>query len=205
MLVARGVVNKGADGLFDLKQATQAYTAQLRGAAAGRAHELSEAKQQSLRAGASLKVVQVQLAQKRLERETKDTVSKAEVIEAMERLTMNTRQCILTLPQKITTELKLGIDAQEKITVRVHDVLKDLANNCFTIREAVAYKEKPFEELTTEEFHAMSYAMLSNRTYLSDEDKRRMIDEMICEAERDAIRAVPIPARRNGNGAGGTQ
>jgi phage terminase Nu1 subunit (DNA packaging protein) len=202
MLVARGIISKNSDGLFDLKQATQSYTSNLRDAAAGRAHETSQAKTESLRAGANLKSVQVELAQNRLRREMKETVSKGEVIEALERLTLNTRQCILTLPQRITTELRLDIDAQEKITVHVHDVLTELAKGCFTVHEAVAYKQKPFSELTTDEFLAMSYAMLSNRTYLTDAEKRCLIDEMIDEAECDAAIAVPIPVR---NGAGGQQ
>ena len=113
------------------------------------------------------------------------------------------RPHILTLPLKIKVALNLGIDAQEKITVHVHDVLTDLAKGCFTIREAVAYQEKPFNELTSDELLAMSYAMMSNRTYMSDEDKRRVIDEMIVEAERDACAATPIPFRRNDNDARG--
>jgi hypothetical protein len=202
MLVARGVITKGADGLFDLKQATLAYCSQLRGAAAGRAHEVSTAKMQSLQAGASLKSVQVELAQARLARETKQTVDRAEVIEAIERLTLNTRNHILTLPLKIRATLQLSLDAQEIITKLVHEVLIQLAERAFTIHEAVAYKKKPFNELTIEEFHAMSYAMMTNRTFLSDEDKKRLVDEVIREAERSACAATPIPVR---NGAGRAQ
>jgi phage terminase Nu1 subunit (DNA packaging protein) len=191
MLVARGVIIKCDDGLFDLKQATLAYCSQLRDAAAGRAHEVSEVKMNSLRAGASLKEVQCELAQARLARETKATVDRAEIIEALERLMMNTRNHILTLPLKIKTTLRLDIDAQDTITQLVHDVLTNLSERAVTIHEAVAYKEKPFSELTIDEILAMSYSMMMNQTFLSDEDKKRLIDEIVRDAERSAILATP--------------
>ena len=97
MLQARGVISRGDDGLFDLKLATQAYCAQLRSSASGRVHETSQAKMQSLKAGVALKGVQTKLAETRLAKETKQTVDRAEIIEALERLTMNTRQHILGL------------------------------------------------------------------------------------------------------------
>jgi phage terminase Nu1 subunit (DNA packaging protein) len=192
MLLARGVVKRCDDGLFDVRACTQSYTSHLREVAAGRSTEISEAKTQSLKAGVVLRGVQTKLAETRLARETKETVNKAEIIEALERLTLNTRNNILALPLKIRATLGLSIDAQESITVLVHDVLTQLSNGVFTIHEAVAYREKSFSELTSDEILAMSYAMMSNRTFLSDEDKQRMIDEIIREAEHDACAATPL-------------
>ena len=115
--------------------------------------------------------MQCELAQARLARETKATVDRSEVIEALERLTLNTRQHILTLPLKIRATLGLNVDAQEEITKLVYEILTQLSSGVFTIHDAVAYKEKAFSELTADEVCAMSYAMMSNRTFMSDEDK----------------------------------
>jgi phage terminase Nu1 subunit (DNA packaging protein) len=209
MLVARGVITKGADGLFDLKQATLAYCSQLRDAAAGRAHEVSEAKMQSLKAGASLKDIQTQLAQVRLDRETKQTVDRADVIEAMHRLSINVRHWVLMLPIKIKAALNLDVDAEETITVIVHDVLTELAKGAVTLHEGVGYCAKPADELTEEDVVAMSPAEFRDRRH--DPDFARVVDAMIHEsevrdvaelfreAERSAALAVPIPMRR-GNG-----
>jgi hypothetical protein len=216
MLVARGVITKADDGLFDLKQATLAYCSQLRDAAAGRAHEVSEAKMQSLKAGASLKDIQTQLAQVRLDRETKSTVDRSEVIEAMHRLSLNVRHFVLMLPIKIKAALNLGVDDEETITVIVHDVLTELSKDAVTLHEGVGYCAKPADELTEEDIAAMSPSEFRDRRHDPDfarvvdamihESEVRDVEELFKEAERSAALAVPnIPVRRGANGNGRAQ
>jgi phage terminase Nu1 subunit (DNA packaging protein) len=216
MLVARGKISKGSDGLFDLKQATLAYCSQLRDAAAGRAHEVSEAKMCSLRAGASLKDIQTQLAQVRLDRETKTTVDRSEVLEAMHRLSLNVRHWVLMLPIKIKAALQLDVDAEETITVICHDVLTELAKGAVTLNEGIGYCQKPADELTEDDVAAMSPAEFRDRKYDPDfarvvdamihESEVRDVEELFKEAERSAALAVPnIPVRRGANGNGRAQ
>jgi phage terminase Nu1 subunit (DNA packaging protein) len=216
MLVARGIINKDADGLFDLKACTHSYCAQLRDAAAGRAHEVSEAKMCSLRAGASLKDIQAQLAQIKLDRETKETVSRSEVIEAMYRMSVNVKHFVLMLPIKIKAALHLGIDDEATINVICHDVLEELAKGVTTLREGIGYTAKPADELTEADVAAMSPAEFRDRKYDPDfarvvdamihESEVRDVEELFKEAERSAALAVPnIPVRRGANGNGRAQ
>ena len=164
----------------------------------------------SLRAGASLKDIQTQLAQVRLDRETKTTVDRSEVLDALHRLSLNIKHFVLMLPIKIKAALNLGVDDQETITAICHDVLTELAKDAVTLREGVGYCAKPADELTEADIVAMSPVEFRDRRNDPDfahaveaiilEFEKRDVAELIREAERSAIAAVPnIPVRR-GNG-----
>lgn len=213
MLQARGVIKTDDDGLFNLKLSTQAYCAGLRDAAAGRQHEVSEVKMQSLRSGAGLKDIQAQLAQLKLDKETKATVDRSEVIEAMHRLSLNVKHFVLLMPIKIKGALHLDVDAEETINVICHDVLKQLANDILTLREGVGYCAKSADELTEADLIEMSPYEFKDRWQEPDfrtaalrifrEADERAVAELIREAEMSAIAAVPnIPVRRGMNGNG---
>jgi phage terminase Nu1 subunit (DNA packaging protein) len=203
MLVARGVISKDAGGLFNLKACTQSYTAHLRDMASGRAHEVSETKMQSLRAGVGLKEIQTQLAQVKLDKETKATVDRADVVESMHRLALNVKHFVLLMPIKIKGALGLSVDAEETINVICHDCLNQLANGIMTLQEGIGFCDKSPDELTEADLVEMSPYEFKHRWEEPDfrtatlrifrEADERAVSELIREAELAAIAATPIP------------